>query len=139
VQEWKVSREESKDLVKRGVVISDGEEDAEVIAVELNENPSCNRVDGETEVSVTHIPNFESLPEKLIAVSKRSFLSVGSLLFECISFSKVNGFDNVAVSYIFPRCSLLNFEFKLQVSLYLLGDFNLQLILGYCQLFIFEV
>jgi hypothetical protein len=39
VQEWKVSREESKDLVKRGVVISDGEEDAEVIAVELNENP----------------------------------------------------------------------------------------------------
>ncbi|KAH9568146.1 hypothetical protein CY35_03G062700 [Sphagnum magellanicum] len=99
-QEWSVSREESKDLVKRGVVISDGEEDAEVIAIELNKNPSCNRVDGETEVSVTDIPNFESLPEKLIAVSKRSFLSVGGVLFECVSFSKVNGFDDVAVALL---------------------------------------
>lgn len=39
MQEWNVSREESKDLVKRGVVISDGEKDAEVIAIELNKNP----------------------------------------------------------------------------------------------------
>jgi hypothetical protein len=39
VQEWNVSREESKDLVKKGVEMSDGEEDAEVIAIELNENP----------------------------------------------------------------------------------------------------
>jgi hypothetical protein len=39
LQEWNVSREESKDLVKRGAVISDGEEDAEVIAIEFNKNP----------------------------------------------------------------------------------------------------
>jgi hypothetical protein len=74
VQEWNVSREESKDLVKRGVVISDGEEDAEVIAIELNKNPSCKRVDGETEVSVTDIPNFESL------------LVPPSLLFPCFQW-----------------------------------------------------
>ncbi len=39
MQEWNVSREDSKDLVKRGVVMSDGEEDAGVIAIELNKNP----------------------------------------------------------------------------------------------------
>jgi hypothetical protein len=52
------------------------------------------------------------LPENLIAVSKQNFMSVGGVLFECVSFSKVNGFDDVAVRYIFPRCSLLNFEFQ---------------------------
>ncbi|KAI5083974.1 hypothetical protein GOP47_0000143 [Adiantum capillus-veneris] len=92
-QEWNISRKELDELVKYGLLSSEGLQS--VIAAEFNPN-RCG-FESSKEVWVEDILNLGVSPLKLLELVKDKFLETGGTLLEGTAVSKLNIFDDAAV------------------------------------------
>ncbi|KAI4331037.1 hypothetical protein MLD38_029266 [Melastoma candidum] len=92
-QEWNISRKELSELVRVGVL--EETDIDETIAAEFNPN-RCG-FEGRGDIWVEGILNLGVSPVKLIEAVKRRFLSLGGIIFEDCSVSRLRVYDDAAV------------------------------------------
>ncbi|CAM6124484.1 unnamed protein product [Calypogeia fissa] len=101
-QEWNISRKELNELVKMGLL--NAEEVEEIISIEFN--PNRVGFGGGPEIWVEDILHLGVSPAKLIETVKQRFLSAGGTILEGTGLSKVDVFDDEAVTLLDNKQSI---------------------------------